>query len=67
MEMKKYVAISLLVFAIFGVCFFLVLNIGQQFIRIVPATKSTVIRCSLAISAIMTIAAVFEILRLRRN
>jgi hypothetical protein len=55
-----YLAIALV---IFGVCFFLVFQIGKAFIATVPALKEVVLLFSVLISIAMTIAAMFQIHR----
>jgi hypothetical protein len=63
---KKVILTTLLGVGIFAGCFFLVWRIGENFIRLVPATRKTVLWCTFGVSTVLTASALIELRRLRK-
>jgi hypothetical protein len=63
---KKLLLTILLGLGIFAGCFFLSWRVGQQFIRLVPATRKTVVWCTFGVSSALTAVALVELQRLRK-
>jgi hypothetical protein len=61
---KKFIFTTLLGLGVFAGSFFLLWRVGENFVRVVPETRKTVIWSALAVSTALTTAALRELYRL---